>query len=79
MSMHEDLHCFPQSPQLLHFSESMTGAKKLRFEKNPRIVPTGHTVLQYDLPPTHANTKITTSVTAATMSVGSDFNQTSVL
>ena len=79
MSMHEALHCFPQSPQLRHFSVSITGANMLRLEKNPRIVPTGQTVLQYVLPPFHANTNITMKVTAAMIKVGSERIHTSVL
>jgi hypothetical protein len=44
--MQEALQCFPQSPQFLHLSVSMTGARILRLEQKPSIVPTGHTVLQ---------------------------------
>ena len=51
----------------------------LRLEKNPRIVPTGQTVLQYVLPPFHANTNITMKVTAAMIKVGSERIHTSVL
>ena len=39
--MHEALHCFAQSPQVRHFSVSITGAKRLNREKKPRNVPTG--------------------------------------
>jgi hypothetical protein len=77
--MHAALHCFPQSPQLRHFSVSITGAKRLNFEKKPRTVPTGQMVLHHVLPFFHASTAMTTNVTAEMTNVDTDLIHTSTL
>ena len=78
MSMHEDLHCFPHSPQSLHFEVSMTGLKMLLLENRPRMVPTGQMLLHHVRPPVHASSVIVMSVRTAAMSTGIVLIQTSV-
>ena len=70
--MHEDLHFLPQRPHPLHLSVSITGARTLLLAKKPRIVPTGHTELQYARPPLQAMMNRIMKETAA-------INQTEVL
>ena len=70
--MHDDLQAFPQSPQLLHFSVLITGAKMLNLERNPKVVPTGHTVLHQVLPFVQASMNMMMNVATAMMRVGID-------
>ena len=44
--MHLALQFLAHSPHELHFETSITGLKSGCFDKNPRTVPTGQTVLQ---------------------------------
>jgi hypothetical protein len=75
--MHEDLQALPQSPQLLHFSVLITGAKMLNLERNPNVVPTGQTVLHHVLPFVHASMNMMMNVAAAIMRTGIDLIQIS--
>ena len=63
--MHDALQPREHSPQLLHLEVSMVGFSSEKRDSMPRIVPTGQMVLQYVLPPRHANIPITNNVTAA--------------
>jgi hypothetical protein len=76
--MQAALHCFPQRPQLRHFSVSMAGAKRLNLEKKPRTDPTGQMVLHHVLPCFHARMNITAQVSTAIASEDADFSHISV-
>jgi hypothetical protein len=48
--MHPDLQFAPHVPQLLHIASSSRILKTEIRDIKPRVVPTGHTVLQYRRP-----------------------------
>ena len=76
--MQAALHCREQSPQEVHFAVSITGRKSEKREKNPRTVPTGHTVLHQVRPLRQARMMSRMSVAAAMSSVGRLRTHTSV-
>ena len=77
--MAEALQFFVHRPQLTHFEPSMRTFSHEKRARKLSIVPTGHIVLQYVLPPRQASTAMTTSVSEATTSVGRLFIHTSTL
>ena len=70
MLMQEALQRFSQVLQSLHFSVSITGRNIAQREKKLSSVPTGQMVLHQVRPFLQARKAITTSVTAAMMTVG---------
>ena len=78
-SIHDALHFLAHRLQLLHFDVLITGRKRAKREKNPKIVPTGQMVLQYVRPPNHDIIATTTNETAATMATGDNDGDTTLL